>query len=168
VVLAGDSAGANLAFAVALRTKQASQDWIKGLYYICPYWDGVTQSEKYPSTLELNGYFASVGFLQAVVSNVCKEDEQDEWSQNALLWPIHATEEDLSGMPPTRTIVMQLDMIRDMGLAFHYKLHEADVDCTFSLVSGGVHEQQLFAAHSPQVTDQSIRDLAGFAQYVSK
>ena len=70
-------------------------------------------------------------------------------------------------MPPSSSLVMELDMIRDMGLEMHYKMKNAGVDLYVSIIGGGVHEQQLFSKHSLYVglTQQSILDLFTFAEY---
>jgi len=170
VIVVGDSSGANSAFAVALKAKREGilDQTIAGLYYLCPYFAGGKKTADYPSMIECDGLFASEGFLIAVDNNVCKEDEKEKWFKDPLLWPILATKEDLEGMPPSSTIVMQLDMIRDQGFEMHYKLKSAGVESYITCVSGGVHEQQLFSKHSPYVTEQSIQDLAAFAVYCSK
>lgn len=167
VVVAGDSSGTNLAFAVTLKAKREGimNDTIAGLYYLCPYFAGGEKTPDYPSMMECDGLFASEGFLTAVDNNLCKEEEKEEWFKNPLLWSIHATKEDMEGMPPSSIIVMQLDMIRDQGFEMHYKLKSAGVESYITTVSGGVHEQQLFSMHSPYVTEQSIQDFASFAGY---
>lgn len=209
VCIAGDSSGGNLAVARAPKAK--TENWIKdiaGLYTLCPYFDGETKNAKYPSMMEFDGYFGSKGFLNAVVNDVVKDEDRQAWSKNPLLWPIHATADQLKGLPPTKTVVMELDMISDTGVAFNCELKKAGVDAvslltmvalesysesskvytnvlshfsfrfcadshchhiqTLSIVSGGVHEQQLFTAHSPEATDASIHDLAQFVTYASE
>ena len=66
-MIAGDSAGANLAFGVAFKAKSAGEDLATGLYLICPYSAAVIKDGKrYPSMMEFDGYFLSEGFLIAV------------------------------------------------------------------------------------------------------
>jgi len=100
-------------------------------------------------------------------NTVCEESEKEEWFKNPLLWSLCATKEEMAGMPPTSVVVGELDMIRDMGIELYHRLKDADVESLLTIMGGGIHEQQLFANHSPQMTNQSVRDLAGFAQYVS-
>lgn len=167
VLVAGDSSGSNLAFGTALKAKREGtvDKLIAGLYYLCPYFAGESKTADFPSMMECDGLFASKGFLDAVLGNVCDDETKKEWFQSPLLWPILATKEDMEGMPPSSTIVMELDMIRDMGVEMHYKLKNSGVESYITIVSGGIHEQQLFSKHSPYVTEQSIHDIAAFASY---
>jgi acetyl esterase/lipase len=171
VVIAGDSAGANISFGVTLKAKIAGEDFVAGLYLICPYSSFVLRDSeeggKYPSMSEFNGYFLSDGFLEAIHMGTCVESEKEMWFKSPLLWPICATKEDMAGLPPTSVIVGELDMIRDMGIDLNLRLKEAGVEASLTMIGGGIHDQQLFTKHSPQVTNQSIHDLAAFAQYVA-
>jgi acetyl esterase len=89
VVVAGDSAGANLSFGVTLKAKIAGEDFVAGLYLICPYSSFVLRDSeeggKYPSMSEFNGYFLSDGFLEAV--RKCKELLIDFVNETHLLTP---------------------------------------------------------------------------------
>ena len=69
MVVAGDSAGANLAFGTALKAQKAGDDIVSGLYLLCPYssWALRENSAKqYPSMAEFDGYFISEGLILAV------------------------------------------------------------------------------------------------------
>ena len=70
-------------------------------------------------------------------------------------------------MPPTSVVVGELDMIRDIGIELSRRLKDAGVESMLTFIGGGIHVQQLLTKHSPQVTNQSVRDLASFAQYVA-
>lgn len=66
ILIAGDSSGANMAFGVALKAKNAGEDLTACLYLLCPYSAPVVKEECYPSMLEFDGYYCSEGFLVAV------------------------------------------------------------------------------------------------------
>ena len=169
VTIAGDSAGGALAMGVTLRAKQ--EDWVSeiaGVYLLCPWLDGVTKDERYPSLEEFDGYWLNEGSIIAFITCLCKPSSKEEWLKNPQLFAMNATNDALQGLPPIKTIVMECDMIRDIGIAFHYKLKKAGVEASLEVISGGIHVQQLFTSHSPEVTNQSIHDLAAFAKYVSK
>ena len=89
------------------------------------------------------------------------------WFKSPLLWSVLATKEEMAGLPPTSVIVGELDMIRDMGIDLNLRLKEAGVETSLTIMGGAIHDQQFFTKHSPQVTNQSIHDLAAFAQYVA-
>jgi acetyl esterase/lipase len=171
VVIAGDSAGANLSFGVALKAKKAGKNFVRGLYLICPFSSyalrETDEGRKYPSMSEFNGYFLSDGFFMSMHMGACDESEKEMWFKSPLLWPICATKEDMAGLPPTSVIVGELDMVRDMGIDLNLRLKEAGVEASLTMIGGGIHDQQLFTKHSPQVTNQSIHDLAAFARYVA-
>jgi acetyl esterase/lipase len=97
----------------------------------------------------------------------CVESEKEMWFKSPLLSPVCATKEDMTGLPPVSIIVGELDMIRDMGIDLNLQLKEAGVEASLTMIGGGIHDQQFFTKHSPQVTNQSIHDLAAFAQYVA-
>ena len=97
----------------------------------------------------------------------CDESEMEKWTNSPLLVPLCASKEEMAGLPPTRVIVGELDMVRDIGVDVYHRLIEAGVDSALTMMGSAIHEQQLFAKHSPQVTNQSIRDLAGFVQYAA-
>ena len=161
VLLAGNSIGGTLALATAIKANR--EGWIEkisGIYTICPMSDPVASGPKYPSMAEFDGYYISKGYLQACVNMV-----KDELTKNKKLFPISATRDEMRGLPPTKIVVYQLDMLRDMGIAMHFKLMKAGVQASFNICSGGVHDQQLFTMHSPEVTESSICDLAQFSNY---
>lgn len=106
-------------------------------------------------------------FPLPIGNTVCDESEKDEMFKSPLLWSLCATKEEMANMPPTSVVVGEVDMIRDMGIELYHRLKDAGVESLLTIMGGGIHEQQLFANHSPQVTNQSVRDLAGFAQYVA-
>ncbi|KAL7563635.1 hypothetical protein ACA910_013374 [Epithemia clementina (nom. ined.)] len=162
VLLAGNSTGGTLALATAIKAKK--EGWVEkisGIYTICPMAEAVASSPKFPSMAEFNGYSISEAYLQAAVVNMV----QDELKTNKKLFPMSATKDELKGLPPTKIIVYQLDMLRDMGIAMHFKLMKAGVSASFNITSGGVHDQQLFTVHSPEVTQASIHDLSQFINY---
>lgn len=99
-------------------------------------------------------------------NTVCLESDKEEWFKNPLLSSLCAAKEEMAVMPPTSVVVGELDMIRDMGIELYHRLKDAGVESLLAIMGGGIHEQQLFASHSPQVTNQSVHDLAGFASYV--
>ena len=169
VVVAGDSAGGNLAFATALKAKADGivDSTIAGMYCLCPYFAGEYKTKDYPSMMQFDGLFISEALLAAILGNICDDNAKEEWFKSPLLWPILCTEKDMAGLPPCSTVVMELDMIRDMGTEMHYKLKNAGVESYLTVTGGGIHVQQLFSKHSPYVTEQSIQDLALFASYCS-
>ena len=170
VTVAGDSCGGSYAMGVTLRAKQ--EGWVNeiaGVYLLCPFLDGVINDERYPSLDEFN-YFGDTGnaLMISQLTCLCEPSFKEECLKNPQLFAMNATNDDLQGLPPIKTVVMECDGIRDIGIAFHYKLKKAGAEASLEIISGGIHCQHLLTTHSPEVTNQSIHDLAAFAKYVSK
>lgn len=162
VVLAGNSTGGTLALATAIKAnKEGWVDKICGIYSICPFVEAVASSNNYPSMKKFDGYAIWEGYLQACV-NMVKAEQRG----NGRMFPMRASYNELKGLPPTKIVVYELDMLRDMGLAMHQKLLNAGVLASVGIVRG-VHDQQLYTLHSPDVTSFSIGDLAEFSNYVA-
>ena len=105
--------------------------------------------------------------LNSVLANGVTDDKE-QWFFNPMLWPFLADPEDLRCLPRCRTIVMQCDIARDMGMAMHERIRAVRVPSSCSMVAGAVHQQHLFTKHSPEITDESIHDLARFATFVKQ
>ena len=122
IVLGGDSAGANVAMAVALALRDAPEDGLRVAGLLLSY--GVYDS----------------GLAQDSYDLFCKEPFQLTREKMAIFWeiycpdaaarrsalaaPLHA---DLSGLPPTRLIVADLDVLRDENLEVAHGLEAAGV-----------------------------------------
>lgn len=129
LVLAGDSAGGNLAIvtAMALRDAPAAVPVIAQ----CPIYPATDASKPYPSYLE----FAD-GFMLT--------RESMEWFLAAYRGdPQHLRSSpligDLAGMPPALVVTASLDPIRDQGRAYAAALIAAGVATVFREAKGMIH-----------------------------
>ena len=165
LVVSGDSGGANLAIATALRAQRDGHGGrIDGVYALCPYISGAYADppEDLPSLRENDGLLVSVGLLGAMAKAYTPEPAD---ATNPLAWPHHATTEDLAGLPPHVISVNELDPLRDEGLTYYRRLLAAGVPARARTVNGTLHaaENNYFAV-IPDIARATLADLAHFAR----
>ena len=164
LVVSGDSGGANLALATALRAKRdGTLDRIDGVYAMCPYISGAYADPPadLPSLVDNDGILVSVALMGAM-AKAYTPDAGD--ARNPLAWPYHATADDLAGLPPHVISVNELDPLRDEGLAHYRHLLAAGVAARARTVNGTFHAAETghFAA-IPDVARSTLADVAAFA-----
>ncbi len=167
IVISGESGGGNLSIATTLKAKQDGWgDQIQGVYACCPYISG-TYGEppaELASLHENEGYMLECQTMDALVKVY---DPAGENATNPLAWPLHATPEDLEGLPPHVISVNELDPLRDEGLAFYRKLAAAGVPVSARTVNGTPHAGDLmFPEVLPQAFEETLRSVVAFAHSV--
>lgn len=165
VVVTGDSGGANLALALALKANR--EGWaaeISGVFAQCPYilgsWTGTP--DELPSLQENDRYFLN-RTLFPVLAEVY--DPGRAHAADPTCWPYRATSDDLLGLPPHVITVNELDPLRDEGLAYHRMLLAAGVNSVGRLNLGLCHVGEImFRTAMPDVYAAAVRDVTGFAR----
>jgi acetyl esterase len=131
VVVAGESAGGNLAAAVALRLRDAGDVSLAGQVLIYPQVSGTTI---HPSAVEFDGLVISrtVGtkYWEAY-SGGCDLDD------DPYAVPLSATR--LRGLPPALVVLGGCDMLRDEGRAYAARLREEGVEVDEVCYAGQPH-----------------------------
>jgi len=116
VGVAGDSAGGNLAAAVAIGVRDLDLHRLRAQLLVYPAVDAEMTSPSY--RLNLDGLFLSAEEMRWFYSHYQLDHDARDWR----LSPAHA--EDLSGLPPALIVTAEHDPLRDEGE--HYALALAD------------------------------------------
>ena len=166
LAVVGESGGGNLSLAATLKAKQdGCLHFIDGVYALVPYisgrWGGTEaqRAAELPSLVENDRYLLSCAMLDLMAAVY---DPTDSHGSDPLCWPLHATVDELRGLPPHFISVNELDLLRDEGLTYVRMLEQAGVTTGTRTVSGACHAADvLFPGHMPdahQATLTSIHD----------
>ena len=165
IVLSGESGGGNLSLATALRANQEGWiDRIDGVYAMCPYIWGAYDSPPahLPSLRENDGYGSLHRSMMAGLAKTY--DPEGTHGTDPLAWPSHAQPGDLAGLPPHVISVNELDPLRDEGLAYYRKLCAAGIPVIGRTVHGTSHAADEFFDVLPEVCQETLRSIVGFAK----
>lgn len=123
VMIAGDSAGGNLAAAVtlALRNDSAGLPPLAGQLLLYPALDLRLEASSLPSRLADRDPALRADIYTEMVSTYVDPAQADD----PRVSPLAA--HDLIGLPPTLTVVLDVDPLRDEGIAYAERLKEAGV-----------------------------------------
>ena len=164
IVISGESGGGNLSIATTLKAhKEGWSQLISGVYACCPYISGeyANPPAELVSLAENDTYMLDSNQMALLVKAY---DPTGEAAGDPLAWPLHATTEELAGLPPHIISVNELDPLRDEGLAFFHKLLAAGVPVTARTVHGTPHAGDLmFPDIAPEHYWETLRGLTGFA-----
>lgn len=135
MVVAGDSAGGNMAAALVIMAKQRGDVLFihQSLYY------PVTDAEQSTNTYR---EFADGPSLTAKSMAWFWDAYAPDESRRAEITasPLRATLDDLSGLPPALVVVAENDVLRDEGEAYARRLTSAGVPTTSVRYNGTVHD----------------------------
>jgi len=144
----GDSAGANLALAAALVLRDAG---VRALDHLLLFYGVYSTDLTTPSWLELGGAFGlSAAQMQAIWADYLGESRADWPKADGRIEPICA---DLSGLPPTRIVVGDLDPLLDENTALDARLRAAGVASSLAVLPDVNHGVIRFAEIAPLVGD---------------
>ena len=168
IILQGESGGANLALATALKAKRdGTVDCLDGVYAMVPYisggygWDDRRKLDEVPSMIENDGYFINCAGMDTLVRSY---DPENAHAEDPLCWPYFAGEDDLVGLPPHVISVDELDPLRDEGIAYFRALQRAGVSVVGRVNLGLVHAaEMLFRQAVPEDYFATVGDIKRFA-----
>lgn len=147
VILAGDSAGANIAAALALRARDKAIP-LAGQMLIYPATDLAHETA---STAQFaRGFFLSRATLRWYIANYLSGADPTNPEASPLLAP------DLTGLCPTLLVTADHDPLRDEGRAYAARLMEAGNAVTFREWPGTTHGFMIMAGVTP-----AARELTG-------
>jgi acetyl esterase len=133
LVVAGDSAGGNLATVTALRIRDEGGPQLRGQLLIYPVTDYHTPPT--PSCIEnAEGYFLTRDDMIWFWGHYLNDETE---AANPYVCPLRAP--DLRGLPPALVITAGYDPLRDEGERYAARLQEADVPTTLSRYDGMFH-----------------------------
>ena len=131
VAVAGESAGGNLAAAVALRLRDSGGGALAGQALLYPALAG---SQEYPSSIEFDGLIISrlaAAYFWAAYSSG-RDLDSDPYAA-----PLHAGS--LEGLPPALVVLGGCDMLRDEGSAYAARLRDEGVEVDEVCFAGQPH-----------------------------
>jgi len=135
IAVAGDSAGGNMTAVITLMAKQRGGPRISGQMLFYPVVDANFDTPSYREFAE--GYWLRRDSMQWFWNQYTDDPAR---RSEILASPVHATSEDLTGLPPTLIIVAEADVLRDGGEAYAAKLRAAQVPVTSVRYLGIVHD----------------------------
>ena len=169
MVVAGDSAGGNLAVAVSLMARQRGGPALAGQVLIYPVLDSSMSTASYRQ-------FATDHGLTADIMRWFWEMYTGDDRASSRLDPLASPSacEDLSGLPPTHILLAEYDVLRDEGQAFAERLIAAGVPTTVKqydgMLHGFFHLAELFddAAVAMQDVAARYQELLGHSSQTKK
>jgi acetyl esterase len=131
LLLSGDSAGGNLALAVAIQLRDHGGPALKGLVLAYPVCDSNFETSSYR---EFATGYGLTRDRMAAFWNLYVERPHD--LRHPLAAPLRA---DLHGLPPVLILLAELDVLRSEGQALGVKLREAGVSTHVEMFKGVIH-----------------------------
>ena len=161
IVIEGESGGANLTIASALKLKREGDiGLIKGIYVGCPYlageWPGAEGSSARTNAGILMDTRSNFGAMAYGIKALHARDP--------LAWPGFATEADVEGFPPVMVTVNECDPLRDDGIGFYRLLVRAGVPARCKDLIGTVHGTEIYILPCPEISRDAAREIAAFAR----
>ena len=147
-----------MAAVVALKAKEAGTPALKFQLLLWPVTDANFENSSYNQFAD--GYFLTKNMMQwfwdSYTTNPAERNE-------IYASPLRATTEQLKGLPPTLIQTAGLDVLRDEGEAYGYKLDAAGVAVTSVRYNGMIHDFGLLNVLSDVPGTQAAMDQAGQA-----
>lgn len=131
MAVAGDSAGGNLAAAVALRARDEGGPSLAFQLLVYPVVDHSFSQASYVDNAE--GYFLTAAGMRWFSAHYLGGTDPTD----GFAAPLHAA--DLSGLPSAHVVTAEYDPLRDEGEAYAERLRAAGVDVTTERYDGVIH-----------------------------
>lgn len=157
IIVAGDSAGANLATVVTLLNKKENGPFISAQILLYPVTDASLNTPSYDQFKE--GYGLSKKDMEWF-RNYYINDERD--IQHPYVSPLKA--EDVSDLPEAFIIVAEYDVLKDEGIHYAKKLAAQNVKVKQLVAKGLVHSYFTKNEFFPQSIDETIEAIDQFIQ----
>ncbi|WP_174493942.1 alpha/beta hydrolase [Acinetobacter sp. Marseille-Q1623] len=156
IIVSGDSCGANLALALALKLKKDDPEHLpSGLILMSPFLDLTLTSE----SLRYNQKHDALLSVEALETGISYYVPQGIDASIPEISPIFG---DFKGLPPTLVQVGSKEILMDDAIRFEKKAKKADVDVTYKLYTGMWHNFQMFSPWFDEAK-KALADIADFA-----
>ncbi|HYC50989.1 MAG TPA: alpha/beta hydrolase [Gemmatimonadaceae bacterium] len=134
IAIAGDSAGGNMAAVVSMLAAARGGPSIRQQVLFYPMTDALHEHESV--ALFARGFYLTAGGLRDSVARYAPDaEDRRHW----MVSPLHASECQLSGSPPTLIITAGFDPLRDEGERFGERLSAAGVPVVTTRYPGMLH-----------------------------
>ena len=160
IILSGDSCGANLALALALKIRDEGLPQVSGLILLSPFLDLTLTSE----SLRYNCKHDALLSIETLEAGIDYYVPKFMDTANPAISPLFA---DLSGLPPILVQVGSKEILLDDAQRFKEKAQQAGVDLTYKLYTGMWHNFQMFHSWFDE-GKQALADLAEFAHQLDR
>lgn len=156
IIVSGDSCGANLALALALKLKKDDPEHLpSGLILMSPFLDLTLTSE----SLRYNQKHDALLSVEALETGISYYVPQGIDASIPEISPIFG---DFKGLPPILVQVGSKEILMDDAIRFEKKAKKADVDVTYKLYTGMWHNFQMFSPWFDEAK-KALADIADFA-----
>lgn len=135
IIVAGDSAGGNLALSLVLKLKQEGRLLPRGLVLMSP-WTDLTASGKSHVTRANIDPVLNASYLQEMTSNYASGEDL----KNPLISPLFG---DYTGFPPTYIQVGDNEMLLNDATMLHKRMVKANVSVKMDIFKGMWHVFQM-------------------------
>ena len=139
VILAGDSAGGNLALALAHRLKKEGRLLPRGIVLLSP-WTDMTGSGKSHETKEGVDPVLDAAYLQEAIENYLGKDYPEELLKDPMVSPLFG---DFEGFPPTYIQVGDQEILQSDSTLLYKKMQQAGVNVKLDVFKGMWHVFQM-------------------------
>ncbi|MFH6985937.1 alpha/beta hydrolase [Marinoscillum sp. 108] len=154
LAVVGNSVGGNMAAVVALMAKDKGTPTISQQILLWPVTDSDFSRASYESFGEER--FLTTSLMKWMWDNYTTDVNE---RKEKYATPIHASIEELRGLPPALVQTAENDILRDEGEAYARKMSEAGVPVTLTRYQGLIHDYGLLnpLAHVPAVQTAIIQ-----------
>lgn len=135
IILAGDSAGGNLALSLALKLKEERRLLPRGLMLMSPWTDLTSSGESHKTKAEIDPVL-NAAYLEEMIRNYAAGQDLE----NPLISPLFG---DYSGFPPTYIQVGGNEILMDDSHMLYKKLLKANVSVKLDMFEGMWHVFQM-------------------------
>ncbi|KAI8048615.1 alpha/beta hydrolase fold-domain-containing protein [Gilbertella persicaria] len=164
IIVAGDSAGGNLAAVITLMAKEhGMSDAIRAqvLMYPCVIFD----TSKYESYQLFGGGDYGLGLREIELVKQCYLSNPTKDMQNVYASPILATDEQLQHLPPALILTCEADVLRDEGEDYATRLTDAGVPTYGMRILGAIHG---YMSEDHPETPQYVMSLQMISEFIKQ